>query len=172
MQTTPQLQLKDIHLPDAVSWWPPATGYWLLLLLMTIIVLLVFFLRRLKSKQRLRKEALAELNRIKAQYKQDLDDKKLVTDIATLLRRAAISSYPRTDCASLTGPDWLNWLDSTFKSEQGFSKGPGHLLTEFNYSAATHSDEINSLIDLSSSWLKQLPTKDSQQKTPSKEPAS
>ena len=30
------LPLRDIQLPDAVSWWPLAMGWWLLLLVMVV----------------------------------------------------------------------------------------------------------------------------------------
>ena len=30
MPTTTQLDLRDIHLPEAIGWWPPAIGWWLL----------------------------------------------------------------------------------------------------------------------------------------------
>ena len=34
MNELQQLPLRDIHLPEAVSWWPPAYGWWLLVVLL------------------------------------------------------------------------------------------------------------------------------------------
>ncbi|MGH8222486.1 MAG: DUF4381 family protein, partial [Woeseiaceae bacterium] len=28
-----QIPLRDLHLPEAVGWWPPAPGWWLLIAL-------------------------------------------------------------------------------------------------------------------------------------------
>jgi len=28
-----ELPLKDIHLPDAITWWPLAIGWWLLIVM-------------------------------------------------------------------------------------------------------------------------------------------
>jgi len=157
MQATQQLPLKDIHLPDAVSWWPPALGYWLLLLLIILIFSTVFIIFEIRQRSRIKKTALTEFKKIKQSYQQNPDDKTLVNALATLLRRAAISSYPRTDCASLTGKAWLSWLDKQLKQTPGFSDGPGYLLLEFNYSNASHANDVQQLLSLSENWLKKLP---------------
>jgi len=161
--TQPQLNLKDIHLPDAVSWWPPAIGYWLVLALLIAFVLIFFAIRYLRSRTLIKRQALAEFSRIKSAYQTDLDQKTLASALSKLLRRAAISAYPVSECASLSGKDWLNWLDKQFtNSDVSFSDGPGYLLTEFIYSDAKHTNDINELLDLTQRWLKQLPAKGKQ----------
>jgi len=155
-----QLPLKDIHLPDTVSWWPPATGYWLILLIIAVCALSFFIIKKYLKSQRIKKQALTEYRRIKNNYLKDQNKKQLVTSLSGLLRRAAISSYPRTECASLTGKDWLSWLDEgLIKSNSNitFSSGPGYLLTDFAYSKSDHSDDINNLLSLCHQWLKKLP---------------
>ena len=32
-----QLPLRDIHLPDAVAWWPPAFGWWIVAALVVLL---------------------------------------------------------------------------------------------------------------------------------------
>ena len=47
MPATP-LPLKDIHLPEAIGWWPLAPGWWILLLLIGLLIFaVVIWLRRL-----------------------------------------------------------------------------------------------------------------------------
>lgn len=157
MQASQPLALKDIHLPDGVSWWPPAPGYWLILFICITIIAFVFFIRHLKQRNRLKKAALEELALIKTHYQNNLDDKQIVMQLSALLRRTAISQFPRTDCASLTGKNWLSWLDKQFKNENSFSAGPGYLLTEFNYSNTTHANDVKELLSLTEQWIKQLP---------------
>jgi len=158
--TQPQLDLKDIHLPDAVSWWPPAIGYWLVLAVLIALVLIFFGLRYLRNKTLIKRQALTEFARIKSDYQATLDQKALATALSKLLRRAAISAYPVSECASLSGNEWLNWLDQQLsKSDITFSDGPGYLLTEFIYSDSKHTNDINDLLDLTQRWLKQLPAK-------------
>lgn len=153
-----QLNLKDIHLPDSISWWPPATGYWLLLALVTLSIITYFLIKHYIKTRKVKKLALKEFIHLKKQYTKTSNKKQLVVSLSKLLRRAAISTYPRTDCAALTGKDWLSWLDKQLKkSKITFSDGPGYLLTDFVYSNSDHTDDITNLIDLSHQWLKQLP---------------
>jgi len=153
-----QLELKDIHLPESVSWWPPATGYWIIITFIIVSILLYFLVKKYRNKYKVRKIALTEFNRLKKEYTSTLNKKALVTSLSELIRRSAISTYPRSDCASLTGKDWLNWLDKQLKkSDITFSNGPGYLITDFVYSKSQHSDDINALLDLTYKWLKHLP---------------
>jgi len=158
MQSPQQLPLKDIHLPDSVSWWPPAIGYWLILLIIIVCIAVFFIIKKYRENHRIKKLALIEYQRIKNDYQENLNKKQLVTSLSELLRRAAISSYPRTECASLTGKDWLNWLDKDLpESDNTFSSGPGYLLTDFIYSKSDYSDDVNTLLNLCHRWLKKLP---------------
>lgn len=153
-----QLELKDIHLPDSVSWWPPAAGYWIILGLVFIIIIAYLGIKFLRNRGRFKRQALSELYKIKKAFKSDQDEEKLLSSVSVLLRRAAISSYPRTDCASLTGNDWLQWLDLQLpKDKFNFSDGPGYLLTKSVYSKSVNTADIDGLLNLSRLWLQRLP---------------
>ncbi len=159
MQTPQQqLDLKDIHLPDAVSWWPPAAGYWIILAVIAVCIISFLSIKAYRKKFEIKRLALAELSAIKESYESTSDKKQLVISLSELLRRAAISTYPLSECASLTGTQWLNWLDKSLsKNTLNFSNGPGYLLTDYIYSKSEQADDVNALIKLSLQWLNKLP---------------
>jgi len=100
-------QLRDIHLPADVSWWPLAYGWWLLLavLLIAITVITVAVLRHL-ANNRYRKLAVAELEQL---TRQNLSDSAFVAQLSALLKRAAIAKFG-TQCAALHSDAWLAFL--------------------------------------------------------------
>ena len=129
-----------------------------MLVLIFIIIIAYFGIKLLRNRSRLKRQALSEFYKINKAFKSDQDETKLLSSVSVLLRRAAISSYPRTDCASLTGIDWLKWLDLQLpKDKLNFSDGPGYLLTESVYSKSVNTADIESLLNLSRQWLQRLP---------------
>jgi hypothetical protein len=52
------LPLRDIHLPAAISWWPPAPGWWLLAIALTLGPLSVGLWWRWRQRTRLRRDLL------------------------------------------------------------------------------------------------------------------
>jgi len=149
MQPT-ELSLRDIHIPEPISWWPPAMGWWVLAIL---IPLSLYFLYRL-YKRITRKTALKTA---KKQFKQlkntdNLSPQAKLIQLASLLRRLAISLYPRTQVASLTGEQWLNFLDSSLPSPR-FTEGFGQLLTEATYHRSPNLAELDTLFSLCETWI-------------------
>lgn len=83
-------QLRDIHLPEAVHWWPPAPGWWILaLLLLTLIVWLGSYLLTRHRRLYFHAESQDLLKQSWQDYKADQDDRQFIETTLALLRRAA-----------------------------------------------------------------------------------
>jgi hypothetical protein len=149
-----QLPLRDIHLPEAVSWWPPAIGWWLLPLL---IIAVYFFMRWLIKRiryQPMNKRVQIEFERIQQAYKQHQDQQQLVADISVFLRRSCISYKNRISSASLTGEAWLHMMNSisTVKLPDGIAQAL--LSAPYRRQVEINTDE---LLAACSEWIKGLP---------------
>ena len=154
-----QLPLRDIHLPDSVSWWPPAPGWWTVLALFIAAVGLGLWLRRRRiQKQRSAKLlSLRHLQTMRNAFAEHGDCQRLTQELSALLRRATISVYDREDTASLTGEAWLKFLDKNL-GDRRFSQGPGRLLMEAPYQRRPSGD-VSDLLRLCEAWIRSLPDK-------------
>ena len=158
------LPLRDIHLPEAVSWWPPAPGWWLLLVLAGVAIAAVLILIRLRQRKRLKRAALAELETIRGQYQQTHDTTELVRSLSALMRRASISFQQRRDTASLTGERWLRHLDAT-AVRKNFEQGTGRVLATAPYQPDSRLATVDSdaLLSLCEDWLRAQPPRGANQ---------
>lgn len=152
------LDLRDIHLPDPVSWWPIAPGWWLVIVSLLLIVLVFFVIKKIRDSRRLRTEIRSELETIKQQFKKTQNKSQLAKSLSILLRRASISYYPKTNIAGLIGDDWLAYLDRTARqssADMKFQSNTGSILLSAPYlpdnSEMNYDHEL--LIRLCESWL-------------------
>ncbi len=118
MGQDPLAQLRDIHLPDAISWWPPAPGWWLVGAI--FVALLVYGLWRWLNEHRnntYRRQAISELEQAWKQYRSNHDGQAYVKLCNIVLRRAALhrDSVNRRAIAPLAGREWFDYLDSCCK---------------------------------------------------------
>lgn len=154
-----RLPLKDIHLPDPVSWWPPAPGWWLLPILLVLLWpalrALAAKLRGSAGRRRLRRQALRELERIERRFAETGDPRSTVESISVLLRRVAISVSHDRRVAGLAGKDWLEWIRST---------GPGNLepaaVSALAHAPYRRSPDVppRDVLDTARSWIRHVTT--------------
>jgi len=114
-------------------------------------------LRRFR-KNRYRRLALAELAVIKRELQQPEKRVKALAEIPVLLKGTALSAFPRSEVAALSGKNWLSFLDKTMGGKD-FTEGEGRLLPELAYAPvqriAQLSDErIGNLLQLVRRWIK------------------
>ncbi len=120
-------KLADIHLPEAISFWPIAPGWWLLLLIIIIFsAIIIYFIKRparpkTAKVKHLKSQALNELSLIKKNYlahADDLADKhETIKKISVFLRRYVLSLLNREQVASLTDEQWLELLDKIYHNQ-------------------------------------------------------
>ena len=106
------LPLRDLHLPDAIGWWPLAPGWWGVIALLVLV--LGYTLWRAYRRWRFngpRRYAMRELARYEHEYLVHRDPVTLGKQLSELLRRGMLAYAPREEVAGLTGSEWLAWLD-------------------------------------------------------------
>lgn len=132
-QTDPLAELRDIHVPGLIETWPPAPG-WLLIAVLGVLALLAFcvWLYRRWRANRYRREAIRELKHLHANWLNDNDDRAYLLAVQGLLKRVALTGFPREDVASLTGEAWVRFLDQSTGSHD-FSIGESEVLIDGNY---------------------------------------
>ena len=112
-----RLPLRDIHLPDPVSWWPPGPGWWLLPVVAALVYLLMLSLaRRVRGaarRRRVRRQALRELAHIESDYAVSGDPGRTLERVSILLRRVAVTAFPDRRIAGLAGAAWASWIRRT-----------------------------------------------------------
>jgi hypothetical protein len=159
----PALELRDIHLPAPISWWPPAPGWWAVLAVIGVLLAITLFFWHRHRQTRLRRAALAELDRLLAAHADQPDLPRLTGELSALLRRVCLAAPwlagpGEPTAAGLTGGAWLEFLER-FLPEKPFTRGVGQWLiaTPFQRADATppalSEAALAELIALCRSWL-------------------
>lgn len=116
----PLAELKDIHLPAEIAWWPLAPGWWALLFILVASIAIAYaFYHFVIRKKAYRKAALRELDQLNAAM---LQPEAYIESVAAIIRRTAICTeklYAKTSgIAKLQGIAWQEYLQLAMPAEQ------------------------------------------------------
>lgn len=101
------LPLRDIHLPEPISWWPPATGWVGVAILIVIGAAITVSLYRRRRKTRAQRAALHELEAILAGLRIDDNGHACAQALSRLARRVALL-YGGPAVGAVVDDDWLD----------------------------------------------------------------
>jgi len=150
--------LNDIVLPPSVEWWPLASGWYFLLgLLLIAFGWYSYRAARRWISNRYRRAALCELKLLQEAAQDGADQAASLRQLPALLKRTALSAYPRKQVASLSGKDWFDFLNSTL-NKPVFNKSISISLEQLSYSKDQLSvigpQAATELIAASAQWMK------------------
>jgi Domain of unknown function (DUF4381) len=157
--------LHDIVLTDPAPFWPPAPGWYVVsgIILFSLTWMLWRFYSRWRSNA-YRRLSLKELGRIRSKIQSDqpgqLDQlEPSLRELPELVKRTALSVWPREKVASLTGSEWLRFLDQTGNTNS-FTKGDGRLLAEMGYAkkqklTSLSDEQMGSLLSITEKWIRE-----------------
>ncbi|MEG9437779.1 DUF4381 domain-containing protein [Edaphobacter sp. HDX4] len=135
--------LHNFYQPPPPSWRPQTIGWYAVfgIIALLLLWLAVRLLRRWREN-RYRREALSELATVD------------VTQLSALLKRTALSAWPREEVAALSGPAWLRFLDGTVHAPL-FENAPENCIEEIAFSAPPLSSEDEvALRNAAGAWIK------------------
>ncbi|MGB5290898.1 MAG: DUF4381 domain-containing protein [Lysobacterales bacterium] len=150
--------LNDIVLPEAVGWWPLASGwYYLFGILLLVVAWFVYVAIRNWNSNRYRRAALHQLRLLAEDIGDSEKRDAALRQVPVLLKRTALSVYPRSQLASLTGKNWLDFLNSKV-STASFTDSTAGLLDVLSYSVGdlntVDTKTADELLSACRYWLK------------------
>ncbi len=156
----PELPLRDIHLPDSVSWWPPAPGWWLLVIAALVVAVGLVYLFRRGPQPRPRQDATAALQDIIDHFQSHGDARELLSSLSALLRRIGITYLSRDRAAGLTGVAWYQQLN-TLVGNEVFTTSSIEILCRAPYQGdvVLETAQLDALIEQCRQWIAALPAK-------------
>jgi hypothetical protein len=156
----PQLEgLIEIALPQAIRYTPQTIG-WLILfgLILILFIWIVYRRYQYRKANRYRRWALEKLQDIERILRQNLGLEKALAEIPVLVKQTALHCFPREKIASLSGENWLRFLDASCGGTD-FTDGPGQILEQTAYQPHKRleqykAEEIYDLIHVVHKWIK------------------
>ena len=146
--------LHDIVVPEAVSWWP-LTPAWYVIAVLFLVVSVWFVTRSVYRWHRntYRRDALTQLQQLKATISPETAA-TVLGELATLMRRVALTVYPRNQIAGLTGDAWLSFLDESADTTE-FANDNGRRLMAAAYEthASIATSDAEELVELVEHWV-------------------
>lgn len=127
-------QLRDIHTPAPVGWWPLAPGWWILLILIIIgIAALIVWLRSKRKRVTAISESLRQLKQLP-----DSGGKQELVTLLQLFRRAALVYHSREQVAAIS----LDQLAQSLAEQHGLhlSSSSLELMRDAQYRPDTQID--------------------------------
>jgi hypothetical protein len=136
-------KLHDFQQPAPPSWMPHTTAWYVLFAIVAVAVVCVAIrMARSWTKNRYRRAALAELENTSPEY------------FSALLKRTALAAWPRDAVASLSGGDWLKFLDAS-AAKRWFAGSLGNRIEEIAVAGTRVSpDEERTLRKLVAQWIR------------------
>ena len=109
-------QLRDIHLPEAVSWWPPAPGWWILTFLV-IALMTSLIIRRLRNTKRnaFRVTALLETQEALTLWNKNKNTAGYLHTVNAVLKRIILQNNSASNIANQSGVNWVESLNQISK---------------------------------------------------------
>ena len=154
----PLSELADIHLPDAVGFWPPAPGWWVLAAL--AILALVLLYRRQLARVFLRRRLGSALRELDAAYRafegsadRNAAGLQLLQSFNAILKRVALVHFSEPELPRLSGRAWLRFLDAKSGGD-AFTAGAGQALGDGIYRPTFDADAA-ALHALCRRWIEQ-----------------
>ena len=154
----PLSDLADIHLPAAVSAWPPAPLWWLgaALVLAALAAVVAMFYRRWLLRQRMQ-VALSKITAAQRLWQREQNAEASLALLHTcnsVLKRVALVHYPETEVAALHGRPWLSFLDQSGATTD-FSNGAAQILADHSYrrSYNAEAETVKALVATSCAWI-------------------
>jgi hypothetical protein len=151
-------QLRDIRLPQEVSWWPLAPGWWIALgiLLSIAFAALIFVAWRRRT---LKYAALRELDSLSSRPADSYALGELATEVSVLLRRVVLRLDLGNNLAQAHGDNWQSFL---IAAPHGMPEPVAHLIATAAYAPATQTDHRaqpdyssrNDLLDATRTWIR------------------
>lgn len=151
-------QLKDIHLPSEINWWPIAPGLMItFILLLLIISYFIYFCYQRNKQKKAIKFALAKFKKLKELNTHNPDNINIAAELSHLIRRVSLYYFPREKIAGLTGKAWLDFLNQSGNTT-AFTGEISTLLTDAPYAKNVTAD-LTHLLLLTESWLMTIANK-------------
>jgi Domain of unknown function (DUF4381) len=141
--TAPLDKLHDFYQPPPPSWRPQTIGWYVVFAIAALLLLwLVVHLIRRWIADRYRREALHELAHARPEQ------------LSELLKRTALSGWPREKVASLSGATWLKFLDDSAHIAL-FQRAPASMLEEIALRHVSLSTEDESALrQAAATWIR------------------
>lgn len=146
------LELDPLFEPDPVTFTFDSPGWYVVggILLLLICWALVRGIKQYR-KNKYRREALRRMGQLMVEVPND--SKHLLFEIRVLLKRVAIEKFGRTRVASLSGLEWLQFLEKTGKNTP-FTDCEILIHQDNDWLKDTIDDRLHEAVALTKKWLK------------------